>query len=1139
MGKLYKGLRQTIMFVFLLALVMNIATAPATYAQKPENKVVRVGWYESTFCYRDKFGRRRGLDYEYQHKISAYTGWTYEYVEDSWANLLQKLAAGEIDLLSDVSYTEARTASMLFPELPMGAESYYIFIDAGNKEIDADNLTSFNGKRVGVNKGSIQEGFLREWVQKHNLTLEIVPLTTEEAESMNMLARGELDGYATINTFGAKERLVPVCRIGSSNYYYAVNRNRPDLLEELNKALTAIQDEDQYFNQRVSEENLYLTKTNAFLTPTQEDWLKEHGVIRVGYRDNYLPFCAKDPKTGELTGALSDYLAHAASSLKNSDIRFETVAYPTTEAALEALKKGEIDCVFPVNLSSYESDLMGVRLTNPVMKTEMHAVMRTSKHHHLSRDSSFTFIVNQGNANIETFIKDFYPECKLIQCPDGNSCFEALASGGADCALVSNYRVHAIEEAMNRYNLLSVPTGEVLPLSFAVKKADRELYFILNKTAVLTKSEDMDSALASYAHDSRKSSFGQYLREHWIGVIAVISAVFLVVIVLLVQKLKAERKAHEQQRLLEEAAKVAELQKSMTSLLDNLPGLSFSKDAKTGVYLACNQAFAEYAHKPGPEAVVGHTDAELFGEETARHFVEDDHLAISMVEPYVFFEDVQDAAGNQKQFQTTKLKYIDASGRLCLLGVCQDMTDKLRIQRENASTKEAYERVKSSNVIFTQIAKTLARGYTDFYYVNLDTEVFIEYCTDEETGELKETRRGEKFFEACRSDVSQMVHPADRDAVIKALDRDNLLAALERDGTFMMPYRLLSDKGPVYVNLRVSRMDDNDRFIILGVTDIDEQVKRRQAEEQMKEERMAYSRINALAGDYICIYVVDPETERYVEYSASSQLERFEIPKEGTDFFASARKNGESVVYPDDLERANSMLTKENVLATIEQIGLFTMTYRLVIDGKPTYVRLKAAMVDDPEGRRLIIGINDVDKQIRQEAEYAKLLAHAQREANVDALTGVKNRHAYLEAEEDLDRAIAEHRASEFAIVILDVNDLKQINDTLGHHAGDEYLKNACKIICDIFKRSPVFRLGGDEFAVIAQGDDYHSIDELIAVMSDHNKEATRTGGIVIACGMATYEDDGSVAPVFERADQAMYVNKSNLKAAKENKMAG
>ena len=136
---------------------------------------------------------------------------------------------------------------------------------------------------------------------------------------MAKLARGEIDGYATINTFGAREKLVPVCRIGSSDFFYAVSKNRPDLLEELNRALASIQDEDPYFNQRVSEENLYLTRTNAFLTPGQEEWLMKHGMIRVGYRDNYLPFCAKDPETGEVTGALKDYLAHAENNLKSSD----------------------------------------------------------------------------------------------------------------------------------------------------------------------------------------------------------------------------------------------------------------------------------------------------------------------------------------------------------------------------------------------------------------------------------------------------------------------------------------------------------------------------------------------------------------------------------------------------------------------------------------------------------------------------------------------------------------------------------------------------------------------------------------------------------------------------------------------------
>jgi diguanylate cyclase (GGDEF)-like protein len=113
----------------------------------------------------------------------------------------------------------------------------------------------------------------------------------------------------------------------------------------------------------------------------------------------------------------------------------------------------------------------------------------------------------------------------------------------------------------------------------------------------------------------------------------------------------------------------------------------------------------------------------------------------------------------------------------------------------------------------------------------------------------------------------------------------------------------------------------------------------------------------------------------------------------------------------------------------------------------------------------------------------------------------------------------------------MDLNDLKKINDTAGHQAGDQYLCDACRIICEVFKHSPVFRVGGDEFAVIAQGSDYTCLDRRLEAMRDHNTAARRSGGIVIACGMARFEEDTCVAAVFERADHAMYEDKRRLKA--------
>lgn len=592
-------------------------------------------------------------------------------------------------------------------------------------------------------------------------------------------------------------------------------------------------------------------------------------------------------------------------------------------------------------------------------------------------------------------------------------------------------------------------------------------------------------------------------------------------------------KDEEYKNRLKEAQKIRKLNQTITSLLDNMPGMTFTKDAKTGVYLACNQAFAQYAHKKNPDGVVGLTDAEIFDPVTAGHFVEDDRTALFMNEPYIFFEDVLDAAGHQRQFQTTKFKYTDAYGRLCLQGMCQDVTDMVRIQRENASTREAYEKVRDMNTIYAHLAHALARGYTDLFYVNMETDELIEFHTDDETGVLTEARRGTDFFEGCERDARLFVHEEDQKKFIEAMNRENLSAALEESNVFELTYRRIKGKRTFYVLMKVTRMEDDHRIIVISVSDIDELMKQRQAEEQIKEERVIYARLHALAGNFICIYVVDPETNHYREVSATEDyMKSFAQDKKGDDFFARVREEAERFNYPEDLSQFLLAFTKENILKEIDRSGSFNLHYRFIMKERPVYVQMKAAMVEEKEGLRLIVGLYDIDAQVRQEQEYGKRLEQAQTQASVDALTGVKNKHAFLETEVGIDRRIAENSQPPFSVVVFDVNNLKLINDTEGHQAGDQYIRDACKIICDIFKHSPVFRVGGDEFAVISQGKDHERIKELMGKMEDYNTEASHRGGIVIACGMSEFDHDACVAQVFERADHKMYENKSILKSS-------
>jgi len=820
-----KYIKPVIMIALIFIFIMYMAMPLSVSAEESEQKPVRVGWYESSFCTLDKYGRRSGIAYEYQQVVAAHTGWEYEYVEDSWPNLLKMLVDGEIDLLSDVSYTEERAKDIYYSDLPMGSEAYYIYIDADNREITSENLESFNGKKIGANAGSVQAGFLRDWAAKNGLTPEIIEMTNEEPEAMTMLANGEIDAYVSMNSFGAVDRCIPVCRIGASEYFFAVNKDRPDLLQELNGAMNAIQEENPYFNSNMVDEYVHLTGTNAFLDASLEEWLEKHGPIRVGYCDNLLPFCAQDKTSGEVTGALKDFLAHASNCLKNAEVRFETVPFSSTDEAVEAMKNGEVDCVFPQNISTYDGEIEGLMTVGPIMHTEMNVLRREEDRPQIIPGENLTVAIDEGNKNYETFIMDSMPEWTIKNYPTVEECYRAVDSKEADCVLTDDYRMNEYEELKIKYNLVSLPTGEVMGLSLAEEKGDRELYSILNKIVALTAPENMEYALVSYMYSNQKVSFLQFMEDNWLIVVIFIVVIFIVIVILLLQKLKAERRANEQQRLLEEAEEIRELEQTITSLLNNIPGLTFTKDAQTGVYLVCNQAFAQYAHKATPEEVSGLTDAQIFDAETAAHFVEDDRMAISMNKPYIFYEDVPDAAGNPRQFQTTKMKYTDTSGRQCVLGICLDLTDMVRIPRQNASTKEAYENARNVGIMYTHIAQTLARDYTDMYYVNLDSEEYIEYRRSEKDSALSETRRGWHFFSDCKMELAKSVYPDDQKAFLDAMERRTLMKALTRKNTFMMTFRLLGENGPYYVNMKVSQMENDDRFIIAGITNVDAEIR--------------------------------------------------------------------------------------------------------------------------------------------------------------------------------------------------------------------------------------------------------------------------------------------------------------------------
>ena len=170
-----------------------------------------------------------------------------------------------------------------------------------------------------------------------------------------------------------------------------------------------------------------------------------------------------------------------------------------------------------------------------------------------------------------------------------------------------------------------------------------------------------------------------------------------------------------------------------------------------------------------------------------------------------------------------------------------------------------------------------------------------------------------------------------------------------------------------------------------------------------------------------------------------------------------------------------------------------------------------------------------------KDVEHSRQMKEVSQKAYLDGLTGVRNKLAYLEALADIETGLENGSLKEYGVVVFDLNGLKLINDTLGHEAGDAYIKEACKLICRQFDHSPVFRIGGDEFVAILKGQDYANREELEGAFREKIDENQKNGTIVVSSGLAVYIPglDESYNDVFKRADELMYQRKQALKAMK------
>ncbi|MBO4450640.1 MAG: GGDEF domain-containing protein [Clostridiales bacterium] len=290
----------------------------------------------------------------------------------------------------------------------------------------------------------------------------------------------------------------------------------------------------------------------------------------------------------------------------------------------------------------------------------------------------------------------------------------------------------------------------------------------------------------------------------------------------------------------------------------------------------------------------------------------------------------------------------------------------------------------------------------------------------------------------------------------------------------------------------------------------------------------------SLAEHYVCVYYVNINSGRYIVFSdrTPDEAKNDELPESGENFFADASKNAALFIHPDDVELMARTYDKKEMLAKLSRYDHYSVSFRALRNGKISHMRHVVILCKDK--RHVVCCLEDIENEYREKEEQLKKLANAKLLARTDELTGVKNSTAFKEYVDRIDAQIAsEEENLAFAVVMCDINDLKQTNDTKGHKSGDTEIKQTSKLICGTFQHSPVFRVGGDEFVVVLTGGDYIQRDLLMNVFRDVTDTNRRTGsGPDVAAGMAVYENgDKKFSDVFQRADHLMYENKKAVKS--------
>ena len=529
--------RALVVALTALTVLSAVAPAPAFAADSDQQvKTVRVGWLVNNEGFQDGTPGERlsGWGYEYLQTLSYYTpGWRYEYVTGTFTELMDMLEAGEIDLMPNISYSEERAQKLLFSSNPEGTERYYIYARPDRDDLAKGDPQALQGLTIGYNPGVMQTFVGQQW-----LTNEGIACTYREYDGdsvlFDALANNEVDAVIMNDTISSPSAS-PMFYIGSSDYYFAVPKSRPDLMNDINAAMTAIARVNPRYNDEVKSSYSTQNSGSSSLNGPECSWLKANdNTITLGYITGKLPYCNED-EDGEMEGSL----ASLATTLHDKfGITVKTVAFDSYKMMSKALSKGSIDVALPVYRDYWFAEQTGVVQSVSLGTMSLTAIHTGSD---LNKDLQSIACTKSSFIN-QNALESLFPTATVTEYQSDDEAFDALRKGTVHCIVAPSSRVKTIGDRYDLEDCETVELPDTCELSCWISRGKPELLGIINKGIINAGESLSASSYSSTSYTAQESDTFQFLYRNRAAIVTVIICILLTSIVILAWSLQRAQK---------------------------------------------------------------------------------------------------------------------------------------------------------------------------------------------------------------------------------------------------------------------------------------------------------------------------------------------------------------------------------------------------------------------------------------------------------------------------------------------------------------------------------------------------------------------------------------------------------------------